>query len=292
MKKLLLFVLSFVLSFSIVSSSTASFSNNAVLENNYQVEYQYGPYLGDVVANPGQQSWVRKEDKKYKNGNSGPQTEKIGTIENGDRLPCVGLMVNSGWYRVVARGQIAYVSYMYTWLDTSMHRKPQVQNPLNIITVQASSERPRSRWTDGAGNYYYFYAQNMIDGNLTTAWTPGSGNKLINDGIGEYATFYFQTSVTLDSVQLLNGYQRSKEAFYENSRPRQIEVSFQKQGSSNFVKPLAFTLYDNLVGWQHLNFEPQDNVTAFRLKILDVYSGSKFDYDIGISEVQASGLSN
>lgn len=178
---------------------------------------------------------------------------------------------------------------MYTWLDTSARPGPGVPNPLDILAAQASSERPRSRWTDGAGNYYYFGAGKMIDADPTTAWTPGSGNKLIDDVIGQYADFRFGSPVRLEGVQVLNGYQRSEEAFYENSRPRRIEVSFQRNGSQTFSNPLTFEMYDNLVGWQHLNFDIQEGVVAFRLRILDVYRGTKFANDVGISEVRASG---
>lgn len=68
----------------------------AVLEEGYWAENQFGPYIGDLVANMGQQSWVRLQDSVYVNRSSGKQTEKIGTIEDGARLPCVGLMVDSG----------------------------------------------------------------------------------------------------------------------------------------------------------------------------------------------------
>lgn len=289
MKKLISFLLVFTVCSGLLSCAFG-FTMPAVLESDYQADNQYGPYIGEVVAQMNQQSWVRKEDSKYKRDNPSQETEKIGTIEDGARLPCVGLMVDSGWYRVVANGQIAYISYKYTWLDTSTYFKPQVANPLPIIAAQASSERPRSRWTDGAGNYYYYYAQNVIDGNLITAWTPGSGNNLIGNGIGEFVDLNFQNIVTLSGVQVLNGYQRSKEAFYENNRPQKIEITFKKNGSPYFENPITFDMYDNLVGWQHLNFDPQQDVIAFRLKVLDIYQGLKHTSDVGIAEVRASGF--
>lgn len=274
-----------------MASLIARAAHMAELEEGYRETYRYGPILGDLVSNAGDssQSWVRLKDRVYENGISGQQTQKIGTIENGARLPCVGLMVDTGWYRVVANGQIAYVSYKYAWLDTSVSPEPKADKPLDISYAVASSERSRSRNTDGAGNYYYYTADKLTDGNPVTSWTPGSGNKLIDDGVGAYVDFHFPKEVTLEGIQILNGYQRSREAFEENSRASQLEVSFKRQGSSDFIDPINFQLADGLVGWQHLNLGKKEGIIAFRLRILDAYRGTKFDKDIGISEVRASG---
>ena len=208
----------------------------------------------------------------------------------GDMFRCVGLTLN-GWYRILLKdGRAAYVSYKYTTLDKTAHVKPDVPNPLPIMSVRATSERERSKNPDGAGNYYYYFAQNMLDGDLTTAWTPGHTTMDAGNGIGEHADFEFRTPVQLEGIQLLNGYQRIKEAFFQNSRPRQIEVSFRRGGRTDFDSPIVFELYDNLVGWQYLTFAAETNVTAFRIKVLDVFPGTKFDYDLGITEVRASGL--
>ncbi len=241
----------------------------------------YGEVIGEVVVNKNQKSYIRSGDST--------EYESITIGRSGDRFACVGLML-SGWYRILlADGQPAYISYKYTTLDTGAHQEPNVQNPLPIMGTQALSERPRSKNPDGAGTYYYYGAGNMLDGSLITTWTPGTGKSRGGSGMGEYADFFFQSPVMLDGIQLLNGYQRNQEAFLQNNRAKRIEVSFKQQGTDTFDSPLEFTLFDGQVGWQRLTFSPQENVAAFRIRILDVYSGSKFDYDVGITEVRASG---
>lgn len=289
MKKLSV-LMGLLLACSLVLLPVALAGKPARLEEHHEFENRFGPFIGYVVANPGRQSWIRSEDRVYQKGNSGPQTERIGTIEDGMRLPCVGLMMITGWYRVVVNDRIAYVSYQNTTLDTSARGGPRVSNPLDIMFVQASSERRRSRSPDSAGNYHYYSPQNMLDGNLTTSWTPGSGDHSKDDGIGAYAEFHFKGPVSLEGIQLLNGYQRSKESFYDNCRAKTVEISFRQQGSSQFGDALTFVLSDGLVRWQHLDFEAQEEVVSFKLKVLDVYRGTRYATDIGITEVRASGF--
>lgn len=246
-----------------------------------EAENREGAHIGQVVVNPGQSSHIRAGD--------GTEYKSIAIGRNGERLDCVGLML-SGWYRVLLdNGNLGYISYKYTKLDTTAHREPAVESPIEIMAVRASSERPRSKYPDGADNYYYFYAQNMLDGDLTTAWTPGEGVPYWGDGSGEYADFYFRNPVRLEGIQLLNGYQRSKESFYQNNRADEITVSFQRSGQADFTDPVTFRLYDHQVGWQNLQFDPVENVTAFRITVDSVLPGSKYDYDVGITEVRASG---
>ena len=252
-----------------------------LLEDNYQEDNKEGALIGLVTVNQGQSSHIRSGDSI--------ENKSIAIGRNGDTFDCVGLTLK-GWYRILLPGgKIGYISYKYTKLDKSAHKEPKAENLLKIMSTQGSSERPRSAYTDGAGNYYYYYAQNMLDGDLTTSWTPGTGTAYGGNGVGEYADFFFKSSVHLEGIQLLNGYQRNKEAFYQNNRPKRIEVSFQRDGKKGFDSPVEFTLYDNQVGWQHLVFTAQENVSAFRIKVLDVYTGTKFDYDLGITEVRASG---
>lgn len=273
-------LLAAVMALSGASASPAA--GQVLIENrNIEGENREGERIGYVVVNQGQSSHIRAGD--------GAEYKSIAIGRNGERYMCVGLTLN-GWYRILLEnGNVGYISYKYTKLDTGAHRQPNADTPIEIMSARASSERPRSKWPDGAGNYYYFYAANMLDGDLTTAWTPGKGVATWGDGSGEYADFFFRSPVRLTGIQLLNGYQRSKEAFYQNNRADEITVSFQRAGQAGFSAPVTFRLYDHQVGWQHLVFDPVDNVTAFRITVDSVLPGSKYDYDVGITEVRASG---
>ncbi len=94
---------------------------------------------------------------------------------------------------------------------------------LRAWSVSASSSAPNGK--DDDDNVVTFAAENVIDGDLTTAWrTPGSG-------VGETLTFTFDQPVHLTSVGLVPGYNKIDQSsdtdrFLQNRRLREARFAF------------------------------------------------------------------
>nr|WP_296072537.1 hypothetical protein [uncultured Actinoplanes sp.] len=95
--------------------------------------------------------------------------------------------------------------------------------PLQPATVDASSSADSSR--DDAGNVVTFVPQNVVDGDISTAWrVPGRG-------VGESLTFTFPRPVHLTAVGVVPGYAKidansGVNRFLQNRRVLQARLSF------------------------------------------------------------------
>ncbi len=62
---------------------------------------------------------------------------------------------------------------------------------------------------------------NLFDGNLATAWVPGTENS----GIGE--SVYFELHENASTINIYNGYGKSQSLFEKNNRVKEIKLSLQ-----------------------------------------------------------------
>lgn len=135
----------------------------------------------------------------------------------------------------------------------------------NISLVEASSELSEHGMTHSADR--------ICDGSLHNAWVEGASGQ----GIGENVLFTFDDTYCISGMKIYAGYQKSKDLYNKNSRPKKIEITF-SDGRSK-----SFELKDHY-GMQQIDFdEPvvSDNV---RVTIKSVYKGKKYK-DTVISEI-------
>lgn len=104
-----------------------------------------------------------------------------------------------------------------------------------------------------------------------TAWCEGrQGN-----GVGEWFEFQIKPGATLKSIVLFNGYQKSKKAFRENARARNVTI--QTDSGLRILVPLK-----DVMGGQTIKFQNWHELKRIRVTINNVYSGSKYS-DLCIS---------
>ncbi len=106
-----------------------------------------------------------------------------------------------------------------------------------------------------------------------SAWCEGTAG----NGVGEWFEFQIKPGATLKSISLFNGYQKSKKAFRENARAR--DVTIQTDSGLRVLVPLK-----DRMGEQIIKFQNWHELKSIRVTINNVYSGSKY------SDLCMSGL--
>jgi hypothetical protein len=114
----------------------------------------------------------------------------------------------------------------------------------------------------------------LFDGRLDFGWVEGADGP----GAGQGITVTFDQPVTVNAIELWNGYQRSKDHFKKNARAKRIAV-----GTG---EPPAATLnLADKMGEQKLALPAPITGTTFTLKILDAIKGSAYQ-DLVLSELR------
>lgn len=119
-----------------------------------------------------------------------------------------------------------------------------------------------------------YSAANLFDARKEFVWAEGNA---AGDGVGELLTFSFAHPVTIGSLQIWNGYQRSDEHFSANGRVRDFEFGA-KGGAMH-----TYTLRDTKAG-QKIALAAALNGQEFELKIKSIYKGNSYK-DLAISEM-------
>lgn len=136
----------------------------------------------------------------------------------------------------------------------------------DIYQVEASSELSEHGMTHSADR--------ICDGSLNSAWVEGVSGQ----GIGENVQFIFDDIHYFSGMKIYAGYQKSKELYYKNSRPKEIEIAFAHGGSK------SFKLKDRY-GMQQIDFDEQIVSYGVTVTIKSVYKGKKYK-DTVISEIE------
>ena len=144
-----------------------------------------------------------------------------------------------------------------------------ITEPINMegVSVSCSSSLPEPQFN------VYHTAENLIDGNIGTAWVEGvDGN-----GIGQYITFLFKNKGMISNISIYNGYQKTDDIYSKNSRAKAITINFGDGSSNKF-------LLEDMQGEQILNLDQPVETDSLTLVIESVYPGYKYE-DTAISEI-------
>lgn len=136
----------------------------------------------------------------------------------------------------------------------------------HIISATSSSELYE--------NNINYSASNVLDGNPATAWCEGANGY----GIGESITLTFDGTYQVSNINILNGYHKSTDLYYKNSRPSEISLEF-ADGSENIQLTDSDT--DDFYFYVFDKTHESDYV---KIIIEDVYAGNKYQ-DTLISEI-------
>ena len=125
-----------------------------------------------------------------------------------------------------------------------------------------------------------YSVKNIIDENTSTAWVEGKENSGINEFITIYIPGHPRVSFGLYKIKkigIINGYAKNNDIFKQNNRVKKLRLEY-----GDHVR--TFALKDTIV-MQYLKFNEPVLMKKFKITILDVYKGSKYD-DTCISEIK------
>ena len=140
----------------------------------------------------------------------------------------------------------------------------------NLLMAEASS------FLDKDGDITY-YPDNVMDDDISTAWVEGEDG----NGEGEWIRIPADSDGEISAVRIVNGYQKSEEAYYKNNRVKEAELIFD-DGSSEFA-----ALADEFNKSQVIILSEPKNTDYILLKIKSVYEGDEWQ-DTCISELSVA----
>ncbi len=169
--------------------------------------------------------------------------------------------------------------------DTSVHvptkpvvnpiEKPQAVNNSVDETKNTNFNRAIASSQLGSQGSYSYYPQNVIDGNIRTAWVEG----ISGTGEGEWIEIQSNYIENIHKVCIVNGYRQDNATYAKNGKINSAELSF-SDGSSQIV------YFDTVDSDGYTCFNVGNKQTSFvRITLLSCSAGSKYE-DTCISEVK------
>ncbi len=137
--------------------------------------------------------------------------------------------------------------------------------------VNPSHAEASSEMTWGTKRYH---ADNVLDGSKSTTWREG----VKGHGVGESITVFFRKEVTISVIRIYPGYQAKQSGYYNNSRPREMTLTF-SDGSSCVIE------LDDKVSGPCYKLSVPVTTDFVEFTIDSVYKGKK-STDTCISEIE------
>jgi len=125
------------------------------------------------------------------------------------------------------------------------------------------------------GQNVTYHPANAFDFKRETAWVEGNPG----DGIGEWIAAQSEQEQFLSGIELVNGFAKSKETYYNNNRVKRILIEF-SDGTE-----ITENLEDDLLELQSIDFGHEVKTTSLKTTIMEVYPGNKYR-DTCISEIR------
>ena len=129
--------------------------------------------------------------------------------------------------------------------------------------------------------------ERMIDGEETTAFQFSTKTTPLGQ---EYLTFAFASPATLDELWMKNGFWKitnGMDQYTRNSRVKKMTIEVMYDGASGYQTLKTVSLKDDTArkDWKVINMLHVQNVTAVRIRIDEIFQGSKFPTDVCVSEM-------
>lgn len=163
--------------------------------------------------------------------------------------------------------------------------KEEKHDPPKFTRAEASSSG------DDVGDTTYVPAC-ALDGDLLTGWSEGVDGY----GEGEWLELRADEAQYVSGIQVLNGYTKSKELYFSNSRPKDIRIELDDWSMETTLEDKYSEGADpndpSTSGWQTITFPEAHMTKRVRVTILSVYTeqhmfGGNGWPDTTISELRA-----
>ena len=116
-------------------------------------------------------------------------------------------------------------------------------------------------------------ATNLLDGDLTTAWSEGEDGP----GLGEWVRFSFSRPLVIARIELANGYQKDDERFVGSPRVKSLKVEY-SNGVTQLIELADSKEFQTVIA-------TSEAVEWVKLTIVSVYDGEEWE-DTALSEAR------
>lgn len=126
------------------------------------------------------------------------------------------------------------------------------------------------------GQKVVYTPERAFDFNRETAWVEG----VAGDGIGECITVQSEHEQPLAGIEILNGFAKSRQTYFNNNRVKKILIEF-----SDGPSITAELEDDSNMELQVIEFGREIRTSSLKLTVLEIYPGEKYE-DTCISEIR------
>ena len=139
----------------------------------------------------------------------------------------------------------------------------------------------------GSKNPTAYVPARMIDGEETTAFQFSTKTTPLGQA---FLYFDFDGPVTLDELWIKNGFWKNTDGldqYTRNSRVKEMTIAVQYAGEGGYetLKTVSLTDDNARQDWKVIDMPRAQNVTSVRIRIDEIFQGSKFPTDVCISEI-------
>lgn len=141
-------------------------------------------------------------------------------------------------------------------------QKPDIdENISNAIIKKVKASDALDPMTDNNGKTATYDPENAIDGDYRTAWVEGTDGA----GIGPWIELDFDGVHKINGIEISNGYKKEEGLYHRNLRIKKVRI-YDSDGNSK-----VYTLHDQFVGTDRIDFDEPLETSSLRLEIVSVY---------------------
>lgn len=141
-------------------------------------------------------------------------------------------------------------------------QKPDIdENISNAIIKKVKASDALDPMTDNNGKTATYDPENAIDGDYRTAWVEGADGA----GIGSWIELDFDGVHKINGIEISNGYKKEEGLYHRNLRIKKVRI-YDSDGNSK-----VYTLHDQFVGTDRIDFDEPLETSSLRLEIVSVY---------------------
>ncbi len=129
----------------------------------------------------------------------------------------------------------------------------------------------------------------LLDGQDDTSWQFRISE--VSQLSDVYVELYLQSPSCVKALWIKNGFWKVTQGYDQysrNGRLRQVELTFLYSGASEYTDAITLEIQDDKhrTDWQKLSLGVSvENVAAVRMRVMQIYAGSKFPDDVAVSEL-------
>lgn len=141
-------------------------------------------------------------------------------------------------------------------------QKPDIdENISNAIIKKVKASDALDPMTDNNGKTATYDPENAIDGDYRTAWVEGTDGA----GIGSWIELDFDGVHKINGIEISNGYKKEEGLYHRNLRIKKVRI-YDSDGNGK-----VYTLHDQFVGTDRIDFDEPLETSSLRLEIVSVY---------------------